>query len=55
MTELERLTEEHRRLEARLDELNRHLSLTPEEHLERIRLKKQKLLTKDRMAQLESR
>lgn len=46
------LEAEHRELEARLAELERHLSLTPEEQLERARLKKLKLVTKDRIARL---
>jgi uncharacterized protein len=53
-TEEERsaLEAEHLALEARLAELDRHISLTPEEQLERARLKKLKLATKDRIARL---
>lgn len=47
------LQAEHQALEARLAELDRHLSLTPEEQVERSRLKKLKLQMKDRMADLQ--
>jgi len=46
------LKERHGELERRLAELERHLSLTPEEHVERIRLKKEKLRTKDELTRL---
>ena len=46
------LKERHDELEKRLAELERHLSLTPEEQVERSRLKKEKLRTKDRLTQL---
>jgi len=52
---LERLRAEHRALDVRLAELDRHLSLTPEEQVERARIKKLKLATKDRMLRLEPR
>ena len=42
----------HHALEARLAELDRHITLTAEEQLERAQLKKLKLQTKDRMARL---
>jgi uncharacterized protein YdcH (DUF465 family) len=50
--EIVRLKERHGELERRLLELDRHLSLTPDEQLERARLKKEKLRTKDRLAEL---
>ena len=46
------LKERHDELEKRLSELERHLSLTPDEQLERSRLKKEKLRTKDRIVLL---
>ena len=45
--DLELLREEHRQIELRLVELERHLSLTSEEQRERAELKKLKLLKKD--------
>ena len=50
--ELVELRERHSELERRLSELDRHLSLTPDEQLERARLKKEKLRTKDRIVLL---
>ncbi len=47
-----RLRERHGELERRLAELERHLSLTPEEQMERSRLKKEKLRTKDELQRL---
>jgi len=47
--ELGRLTEKHRRCEARLEELRRRLLLTEEEKIEEVVLKKQKLILKDKM------
>ena len=47
--EIVRLRERHGEIERRLIELERHLSLTPDEQIERARLKKEKLWTKDRM------
>jgi uncharacterized protein YdcH (DUF465 family) len=44
---LDQLRAEHAKLEARLRELDRHLSLSPEEQLERARIKKAKLQLKD--------
>ncbi len=46
------LKERHGELERRLAELERHLSLTPDEQIERIRLKKEKLRTKDELQRL---
>ena len=43
------LQERHDELERRLAELERHLSLTPDEQIERSRLKKEKLRTKDEL------
>jgi hypothetical protein len=49
---LEELQATHDAIEVRLAELDRHLALTADEQLERTRLKKLKLQTKDRMARL---
>jgi uncharacterized protein YdcH (DUF465 family) len=49
---LEQLTQEHRRLDEQLKILERRRALTPAEQVEIVRLKKQKLLTKDRIARL---
>ncbi len=49
---LEQLNAEHRRLDQALQALERRRSLTPAEQAEVSRLKKQKLLTKDRIARL---
>lgn len=46
------LTAEHRRLDTELQQLERRRALTPTERDEIARLKKQKLLTKDRIARL---
>ena len=51
-TEIKQLKAEHGQLEKRLAELERHLSLTPGEQLERAQLKKQKLRIKDRLSYL---
>lgn len=51
--EMVRLRERHSEIERRLSELERHISLTPEEQLERAGLKKEKLRSKDRLAVLE--
>ena len=51
-TQLEELTAEHRRLDERLQLLERRRALTAAEQIEISRLKKQKLLTKDRIARL---
>ena len=47
-----RLRERHGELERRLAELERHLSLTPEEQIERSVLKKEKLRAKDALQRL---
>lgn len=49
---LAELTAEHRRLDEQVQLLERRRSLTPTEQAEVSRLKKQKLLTKDRIARL---
>jgi len=49
---MRRLKARHRDIERRLAELERHLSLTADEQVERARLKKEKLWSKDRMAAL---
>lgn len=49
---LEQLRQQHREAELRLRELERHLSLSPDEQLEAARLKKRKLQLKDRMRAL---
>jgi uncharacterized protein YdcH (DUF465 family) len=46
------LEQRHEELERRLADLDRHLSLTTEEQVERVRLKKEKLRVKDRLQQL---
>jgi hypothetical protein len=52
---VEQLRSQHAQLDARLHELEHHISLTPEEQLEILRLKKMKLATKDRIALITSR
>ncbi len=49
---LAELTAEHRRLDEQVQRLERRRSLTPAEQAEVSRLKKQKLLTKDRIARI---
>lgn len=49
---LAELTAEHRRLDALLQQLEKRRALSPTEQAEIARLKKQKLLTKDRIARL---
>ena len=51
-TEILRLKVRHTEIEKRLSELDHHLSLTSDEQLERARLKKEKLWSKDRMTVL---
>ncbi len=51
---LEQLTEEHRRLDEAVRQMERRMALTPAEQVEYSRLKKRKLLTKDRIARLRS-
>lgn len=48
--EMVQLKERHTQIERRLLELDRHLSLTSDEQLERAQLKKEKLRSKDRLA-----
>ena len=49
---LAELTAEHRRLDQQVQQLEKRRALTPAERTEIARLKKQKLLTKDRIARL---
>lgn len=49
---LEELTAEHRRLDEQLRQLEKRRALTPSEQVEMSKLKKQKLLTKDKIARL---
>lgn len=49
---LAELTAEHRRLDEQVQQLEKRRALTPTERDEIARLKKQKLLTKDRIARL---
>ena len=51
-TLLAELTAEHRRLDELLQQLEKRRALTPLDRDEIARLKKQKLLTKDRIARL---
>jgi len=50
--EFKRLMEEHRSLEGILEAIDNKRYLTPEEEIERKKIQKQKLLKKDRMAEL---
>jgi uncharacterized protein YdcH (DUF465 family) len=52
--EVARLLARRGEIEKRLSELDRHLSLSPDEQVERSQLKKEKLRAKDRLAQLSS-
>ncbi len=47
------LRSEHESLDLRLGQLDRHLSLSPEEQYEKQVIKKRKLVLKDRIAHLE--
>ena len=49
---LEELTAEHRRLDAQVQQLEKRHALSPADREQIARLKKQKLLTKDRIARL---
>ena len=49
-----KLKTRHDEIEKRLSELERHLSLTPDEQVERSQLKKEKLRLKDRLTQLQA-
>ncbi len=50
--EFRKLAEEHHSLEGLLAEIDKKVYLTPEEEVERKKIQKQKLLKKDRMAEL---
>lgn len=50
--QLAELTAEHRRLDELVRQLEKRRVLSPADHAEMSRLKKQKLLTKDRIARL---
>lgn len=50
--EFRRLQEEHRRLEEALAEMEGRRYLTTEEEVERKKIQKQKLIKKDRMAEI---
>ena len=50
--EFKKLSEEHRNLDGLLTEIDNKRYLTPEEELERKKIQKQKLLKKDRMAEI---
>jgi uncharacterized protein YdcH (DUF465 family) len=54
-TTLEQLRADHRHAEQRLQELGRHLSLSPEEQVEVAHLKKRKLHLKDEIRSLAAR
>lgn len=53
--DLNRLRQEHHEADMRLRELDRHLSLSPEEQVEVARLKKHKLHLKDEIRVISSR
>jgi len=50
--EFRRLYQEHRQLDSMLSELNKKHHLTPEEEFEVLRMKKEKLSKKDKIAEL---
>jgi len=50
--QMERLTQQHIELKARVHDLESHVSLTSTEQLELTQLKKRKLLTKDQLYML---
>ena len=52
---VDQLRAEHLDLERKLEELNSHIYLTPEEQIERKRIQKLKLLKKDQIHMLVSR
>ncbi|MBI3072948.1 MAG: YdcH family protein [Deltaproteobacteria bacterium] len=52
---VDQLRAEHSDLERKLEELNAHIYLTPEEQIERKRIQKLKLLKKDQIQMLVSR
>jgi uncharacterized protein YdcH (DUF465 family) len=51
-SEFKKLMEEHHSLEDMLSEMDKKVYLTAEEEIERKRLQKQKLLKKDKMAEM---
>ncbi|HEY0706979.1 MAG TPA: YdcH family protein [Polyangia bacterium] len=55
MAEMDELTARHRDLERQIAALDRHLSLSSAEQIERTRLKKEKLRVKDRLQLLQAR
>jgi uncharacterized protein YdcH (DUF465 family) len=50
--EFRKLEEMHKEYETRLDELMKHIYLTPTQEILKQEIKKQKLRTKDRMAEI---
>jgi hypothetical protein len=50
--QVEELRQQHHELKRQLESLNKHLSLTPDEQIQSARIKKEKLLLKDRIAAL---
>lgn len=50
--ELRKSVEEHRSLESTLEDFNKRLYLTPQEEMEKKRLQKMKLYSKDRIFQI---
>ncbi len=50
--EFRKLYEEHRHLDALLDDMNKKPYLTPEEEIEKKRMQKEKLYKKDKMAEM---
>lgn len=51
--QLSKLNDEHRVLKERLRDLDRHISLTSAERVERAQLKRQKLKTKEQILRLQ--
>lgn len=51
--QLSKLNDEHRALKERLRDLDRHISLTSAERVERAQLKRQKLKTKEQILRLQ--
>lgn len=47
-----KISEEHRHLDNMLTEIDKKVYLTPEEEIERKKVQKQKLIKKDRMAEM---
>lgn len=50
--ELKRYVDDHRRLEAELEQFNKRVYLTPAEEMEKKKLQKKKLLGKDRILEI---